>query len=118
MIAWIKHKIACSPFIVKAVEDGADLSVFEEKPGLRVYFGLFLIALSYLIGWPAVALFGILAVYFGNPLIAVIGGPAIYATSHLVFWIGMYCAGSRYAMAVLRWWLRRLFEKTVREHQR
>jgi hypothetical protein len=118
MFSSIKRRIAGSPFILQAVEDGADLAVFREKPGFRVYFGIFLIAFSYLIGWPAVALFGILAVYFENPLIAVIGGPSIYITSHLVFWVGMFFAGSRYAMAVFRWGVRRLFEKTVRKYRK
>lgn len=114
----IKRKIAASPFIVKAVEDEADLSIFREKPGFRVYFGLGIIGFSYLIGWPAVALFGILAVYYREPLFAIVGGPAIYGTSHVVFWIGLFFAGSRYAMALMRWGVRVLFEKTVREHQR
>jgi hypothetical protein len=94
-----------------AMEEKADLSPFREKPTPRIIAGIFLMGLSYLIGWPAVALFGVLAVYFGQPLIAVVGGPVIYGISHLVFYIGLYLAGARYSWVFLRWATRRFIEK-------
>jgi hypothetical protein len=40
-----------------------------------VWAGLFLVGLSYVIGWPAVAAFGVLAAWFREPLIIAVGGP-------------------------------------------
>ena len=94
-----------------AVEEKADLGPFREKPTPRIIIGIFLMALSYLIGWPAVILFGVLAAWFGQPLIAIVGGPVIYGISHLVFYIGLYLAGARYTMVFLKWATRRFIEK-------
>jgi hypothetical protein len=94
-----------------SMEEKADLSPFRERPTPRIIIGIFLMALSYVIGWPAVALFGVLAVYFGQPLIAIVGGPVIYGISHLVFYIGLYLAGVRYSRVFLRWATRRFIEK-------
>ena len=75
--------------------------------------GIILIGFSYLIGWPAVALFGILSIYFGQPLILIIGGPVIYGISHLVFIAGLYLAGARYSYVFLRWATRKALEKVL-----
>ena len=94
-----------------AVRDEADLSMFRERPGAKILFGLFLIAFSYVIGWPAVAVVGTIALYFKEPLIIAIGGPLVYGFSHLVFLAGMVLAGAQYAKAFSRWMARRLIEK-------
>ncbi len=111
MYAWLAEKLMGIPYVRRAVEEKADLDSLKEKPGIRVYMGLIIIGFSYLIGWPAVALFGILAVYFAEPLILLVGGPLIYGFSHVVFWVGLYLAGSKYATVFLRWAVRRLVEK-------
>jgi hypothetical protein len=118
MMDRIAKKIANIPYIRKAVEDGADLSAFREKLNARIYIGLFIIAWSYILGWPAVAFFGILSIYFREPLLFVVGGPLIYGFSHVLFWFGLYLAGSRYAVALMRWGVRKLFEKTVRKYSK
>ncbi|HOD13073.1 MAG TPA: hypothetical protein PKI31_00005, partial [Spirochaetota bacterium] len=61
---------ARTEFGKNAIREQADLGAFKDKPTPRIITGIFLMALSYLIGWPAVALFGVFAVYFGQPLIA------------------------------------------------
>ncbi len=68
---------------------------------MRVMAGLFLILLSYVIGWPAVGALGLISLYTENPLILAIGGPLTYGISHLMFLIGMYYAGKDYAAACL-----------------
>lgn len=111
IITIIARRVARTDFARKALEEQADLSPFREKPSARILAGLFLMAFSYLIGWPAVSLFGVLAIYFNQPLIIILGGPAIYGTSHLVFLAGMYLAGARYTYLFLRWAARRFIEK-------
>ena len=90
-------------FVSTAVSEQADLSAFKEKPSLLIIIGLLTIGLSYLIGWPAVAGLGIVAIKLNQPLIAIIGGPLTYGLSHLVFILGMYLAGAEYTVIFLRW---------------
>ncbi len=111
LLSFIARRTARTEFARKALEEKADLSPFREKPSARILFGIFLMAFSYVIGWPAVALFGVLSIYFNQPLIVILGGPAIYGTSHLVFLAGMYLAGARYTYIFLRWATRKFLEK-------
>ncbi len=99
----IVAKLVSLRFVRRALEEKADLSAFKQKPTLRVIFGVGFIALSYLIGWPLIALLTTISVYYKEPLIAVIGGPAAYIMSHLTFIFGMYLAGARYSWIFLRW---------------
>ena len=110
-IARIVARIAATPYARRAVEEQADLSAFKEKPTFRVLLGVFLIGFSYVIGWPAISALAALAVYFGEPLLAVVGGPVMYGISHLVFIAGMALAGAKYSAIFLRWATRRLVEK-------
>jgi hypothetical protein len=64
--------------------------------------GLFLILLSYVIGWPAVSVLGAISLYTGKPLFLVVGGPLVYGLAHLVFLIGAYYAGKDYAVLCLK----------------
>lgn len=50
-------------------------------------------AFSYVIGWPAIAGLGVIALWYKEPLIAVIGGPTIYVISCLVFILGAWLTG-------------------------
>jgi hypothetical protein len=106
-------KIADIDFVRESIEEQADLSAFKEKPSLQVITGVFLICLSSLLGWPAVAASGVLAVKFEEPLIAVIGGPLIYGLSHLIFLLGMYFSGGRYTVIFFRWLSRVTVEKLL-----
>lgn len=102
-------------FVREAIESRADLSAFREKPTPRVYLGIFLMFFSYLIGWPAVSLFAILAVHLRQPLIVAIGGPLIYGISHLTFIAGAYLSGEKYAAPFLKWAARTGVEKLIGE---
>ena len=98
-------------FVRTAIAEKADLSAFNGPPSLKVIVGVAAILFSYVIGWPAVTFLGGAAVYFEEPLIAAIGGPLIYALSHLVFLLGMYLAGYNYTKIFLRWATRVVVEK-------
>ena len=106
-------KIADIDFVRSSIEERADLSAFKEKPSLQVITGVFFICLSSLLGWPAVAVSGALAVKLKEPLIAVIGGPLVYGLSHLVFLLGMYFSGARYTVIFFRWFSRVTVEKLL-----
>ena len=95
-------KLANTRFVRNVIEEQADLSAFKEKPGFKVIIGVSAILFSYVLGWPMVVLFGAMAVYFNQPLLAA-GGPVAYGLSHLVFLLGMYLAGARYSWIFLRW---------------
>jgi len=98
-------------FVQLAIKEKADLSAFKEKPSLRVVTGVSLICLGSLLGWPAVAVLGVLAIKFNEPLLAVVGGPLVYGFSYLVFMLGMYFSGAKYTVIFFRWLCRVIAEK-------
>jgi hypothetical protein len=107
------RKLAATRFVRSAIEERADLSAFREKPTMVVLLGVFAIALSFVLGWPAVTLLGIAAVRLQNPWIAAVGGPLVYGLSHLVFLLGMYLSGAEYTKIFFRWLARISVEKLL-----
>jgi hypothetical protein len=96
------------------LENPADLSEFKERMTPRLIIGLSLMALSFIIGWPAVAALGVLAVWYKEPLIAVIGCPATYALSYAVFIIGAWLARAPHYMEILaRYTFQSFFRKLL-----
>ncbi len=106
-------KIANTDFVRSAIAEQADLSAFKEKPSLKVITGVLLIIIASLLGWPAVAVLGVIAIKVNEPLVAVIGCPLIYGFSHLVFLLGMYFSGAEYSLIFSRWLLRIVMEKLL-----
>ena len=106
-------RLAALPFVHAAIGDHADLSAFKEKPGLRILTGVFLIILSFPLGWPAVSGLGILAFKLGNPWIVAVGGPLVYGFSHLVFLLGMFLSGAKYTQIFCRWLVRVVVERLL-----
>mgnify|MGYP001175632474 CR=1 FL=1 len=78
--------------IIRLMENPVDLKEFRERPTRRMIFGWILMAFSYVIGWPAIAGLGVIALWYKEPLIAVIGGPVMYVLSCLVFILGAWLA--------------------------
>ena len=109
----ILRKTADTRFVQKAIADKADLSPFKERPSPRAMAGIVAIGISYIIGWPAVALLGVVSIHLGKPMIAIIGGPLTYGLSHLVFILGMYLAGADYTRIFFRWATRKTMEKLM-----
>jgi len=105
--------LAQKDFVRKAMDEEADLSAFKKKPSLRIIAGVSAILFSYIIGWPAVALIGVIAAKLHEPWLAAIGCPLIYGLSHVVFLLGMYLAGATYSMIFLRWLTRVGMEKLL-----
>jgi hypothetical protein len=55
--------------------------------------GLGLVALSFLLGWPTIALLGLIAAGSQDAWIVVVGGPTTYAVSWVMLGIGVLLAG-------------------------
>lgn len=90
-------------YVREAMAERAALATLHGKPTPRVWTGLGLIGLSYIIGWPTVGLLALISYYTREPLIVAIGGPLTYGLSYPVFMAGFYLAGSRYASIIFRW---------------
>jgi hypothetical protein len=109
--AGIVRRLVRKRFVREAMEEKADLALLRARPTPRVWAGLGLVGLSYLIGWPAVGLLAVIAYFLHEPLVLAVGGPLTYGLSHLVFLAGSWLAGSRYGVILLRWATRRFVEK-------
>jgi len=95
----------------------ADLSEFKERPTPRLITGLILMALSFLMGWPAIAALSFLAVWWQEPLIIVIGGPTAYALSCGVFFIGAWMARApHYLNTLTRYTMQSFLKKMLAEN--
>jgi len=116
-VAAFFHKLTAhlaeTKFVRTALTEEIDIGAFRVKPTPRMIAGLILVGLSYVLGWPAVAASGFLAFYQGEPLIAVIGGPAIYAISHLLFFAGAWLAGAEHVRILTRYGTKLLFKKLL-----
>lgn len=106
-------KIGEIAFVRCAIEEQADLSDFKEKPSFQVIVGVVLIVISSFLGWPAVAVLGVMAVKLQEPLVGIIGGTLVYGFSHLVFLLGMYFSGAKYSLIFFRWLTRATMEKLL-----
>lgn len=113
MIQPILKRLSRTAYVRSAMAERADLSVFQQKPTPRVIWGLVVIGISYMIGWPAIAALGLIAGYLEKPLVLLVGGPLTYGLSHAVFILGAYLAGARYAKDFLRWATRATMERLM-----
>lgn len=105
--------IGTTKYVRTAIESEADLSAFKDKPTPILFTGLFAMAFSYVIGWPVIAGLGYLAIKLDNPWLVAVGGPFAYGMSHLVFLLGMYLAGTYYAVIFMRWLTRVTMERLL-----
>jgi hypothetical protein len=105
--------LARKKYCKTAIEDHADLTAIREKPTPSMIVGIILIGFSYVIGLPAVIATGIIAVWMKKPLVAVIGGPLIYAISTIIFIIGIKMVGKTYFHVFSRWLVRVVLEKIL-----
>lgn len=103
MIKRLIKRIAKTKYVCCAMAEQTDLSAFRKKPTPRMVVGIVIMALSYIIGWPAVGGLAFLSLHLNKPLILVIGGPVVYGLSHLVFILGVYLAGAVHVRVFFRW---------------
>jgi hypothetical protein len=103
IIRRIARRISGTKFGIEAVNENADLHAFKEKPSAMVLVGIFLVVMSYIIGWPMIGLFGALSLYWKEPLIIIVGGPLLFVVAHLAFLAGVFLAGGKYVRPFIRW---------------
>ena len=109
----IARRLARTRFGRWALSRETDLSIFKSKPSPRFYAGLVLVALSYLLGLPALAICAYLAHQWEKPLVLLLGGGAIWVLVHLMFTAGAYLCGGNYVLALLRWVTNRFLNKNL-----
>jgi peptidoglycan/xylan/chitin deacetylase (PgdA/CDA1 family) len=111
------HVLASSAYVKGAIQERANLDAFKKRPSRRFLIGIGLVLFSYVLGWPMVGLFIVLAAYFQAPALLMVG-PAFYGLSHLIWVLGIYLAGwdsIKYAHMVLRWSLRKAVERNLNQ---
>jgi len=112
---FLARKLASTAYVRRAIEKQATLDTFRTSPSPRFLFGVGMVLFSFVIGWPMVALFGVLSAYSHTPALLLLGS-AFYGFSHLVWMFGMYLAGRnciKYADAVASWILRKAVERVL-----
>jgi hypothetical protein len=116
MLKQIILRLAETAYFRKIIEAPPDLGIFREKPSPRFFAGLGVMAISYAIGWPLIAILGGMAFHFREPLIFTVGSPITYGFSHLVFMTGVWIAGPdsiKYMKVFLRWSVARGFHRIL-----
>jgi len=112
---FLARKLASTAYVRRAIEKQVTLDAFKTSPSPRFLFGVGMVLFSFVIGWPMVALFGVLSAYSHAPALLIVGS-AFYGFSHLVWMFGMYLAGRnciKYADAVASWILRKAVERVL-----
>jgi peptidoglycan/xylan/chitin deacetylase (PgdA/CDA1 family) len=112
---FLARKLASTAYVRRAIEKQATLDACMTSPSPRFLFGVGMVLFSFVIGWPMVALFGVLSAYSHAPALLLLGS-ACYGFSHLVWMFGMYLAGRnciKYADAVVSWVLRKAVERVL-----
>jgi len=88
-----RDRLRNSRLVRKALETPID-PVLLRPPSARIVVGLILLAASYVLCWPSIALLGAIAAWLGRPAL-LLGGPVVYAFSWLVFAVGLVFIGSK-----------------------
>ena len=105
------HRLAQTKFGRKSLTQTDELSIFQQKPGARVYVGLFLLAMSFLISLPVLAFLSYLSVKLTKPMIIAVGGPVVLLLVNIMFGVGVYLSGKNYALEVLHWATKQFLQK-------
>ena len=105
------RKLEQTKFGQKSLTKPNGLSTLKQKPGMRAYVGLVLMAMSFLIGLPALAFLSYLTVKLSKPMTIAVGGPVVILLVHIMFGVGVYLAGQNFASEVLQWATKRFLQK-------
>ena len=105
------RSLAQTKFGQKSLAKPDGLSILKQKPDTRVYVGLVLMAMSFLIGLQALTFLSYLSVKLSKPMTIAVGGPVVILLVHMMFGVGVYLAGQNYAVKLLQWATKRFLEK-------
>ena len=108
---YFARRLAQTRFGQKSLTQPNELSIFKQQPGTRVYVGLVLMAMSFLISLPALAFLSYLSVKLSQPMTIAVGGPVVILVVHILFGVGVYLAGQNYAVTMLQWATKRFLQK-------
>jgi len=111
LLRFFARKLAQTKFGQKSLTKQDGLSILKQQHGMRVYIGLILMAMSYLIGLPALVFLSYLSVKLSKPMTIAVGGPVVFLLVHIMFGMGVYLAGKNYAVDVLLWATKRFLQK-------
>jgi hypothetical protein len=89
----LRQRLQHTRLVQKALQEPIDPQLFK-RPSARIVAGMVLIGASYIIGWPAIAALGALAAWTQQPKL-LLGGPALYGLSWIVFAAGLALVGSK-----------------------
>jgi predicted Na+-dependent transporter len=64
-------------------------------------------------GLPTVIAFSAFAASRNEPVVGIVGGALMYGISHLMFFVGVTMAGTKYVLAMNRWLARITLEKIL-----
>jgi hypothetical protein len=103
--------LAQTRFGQKSLTQPNGLSILKQQPGTRVYVGIVLMAMSFLISLPALAFLSYLSVKLSQPMTIAVGGPVVILLVHILFGVGVYLAGQNYAVKLLQWATKRFLQK-------
>jgi hypothetical protein len=104
-------RLAQTTFGQTSLSNPDELPILKQRPGKRVYAGLVLLAMSFLLGLPALAFLGYLSMKLSKPMTIAVGGPVVIILVHIMFGVGVYMAGQNYATKVLQWATKRFLQK-------
>jgi len=107
----IARRLAQTEFGQKSLTKPDGLPILKQQPGAHVYVGLVLLAMSFLISLPVLALLSYLSVKLTKPMIIVVGGPIVFLSVHIMFGVGVNLAGKNYALEVLHRATKRFLKK-------
>ena len=105
------RRLAQTRFGQKSLTQPNGLSILKQQPGTRVYVGIVLMAMSFLISLPALAFLSYLSVKLSQPMTIAVGGPVVILLVHILFGVGVYLAGQNYAVKLLQWATKRFLQK-------
>ena len=105
------RRLAQTKFGQKSLTKPDGLSILKQRPGKRVYIGLVLMVMSFLLGLPALAFLSYLSLKWSKPMAIAVGGPAVIILVHIMFGVGVYLAGQNYASKVLQWATKKFLQK-------
>jgi hypothetical protein len=109
---WLRQR----RFVLRALETPPD-PLLRQRPSMRMAIGLILLVASYILGWPAIVALGAVATWLGRPKL-LLGGPALYGFSWVVFLAGLALIGSKSlsaGRALGRALVRKLAERYLKE---
>ena len=105
------RRLAQTKFGQKSLTKPNGLSILKQQPGTRVYVGLVLMAMSFVISLPALAFLSYLSLKLSKPMTIAVGGPVVILLVHIMFGVGVYLAGQNYASKVLQWATKKFLQK-------